>query len=176
MNEGLIARRYALALLRVAQKYDVAEEMYQKMKVFEQNYISHPDLHRALLNPVLSPRDKEQLLTIAIGIEPGTWYIRAVRLLIKNHREGYIRMICLMYQKLYRKVYQIERVKIITAVPLSSEMLERIQKMVQKNVSHSIEFVEKVDPSIIGGFVLRMNSKQLDCSVSGELKKIARQY
>ena len=83
MDEGLIARRYALAMLKVAQKYNAAEEVYQKMKTFEQNYISHPDLHKALLNPILSPRDKEQLLTIAIGIEPGTLYLRGIRLLIK---------------------------------------------------------------------------------------------
>lgn len=84
MDEGLIARRYALAMLKVAQKYNAAEEVYQKMKTFEQNYISHPDLHKALLNPILSPRDKEQLLTIAIGIEPGTLYLRGIRLLIKK--------------------------------------------------------------------------------------------
>ena len=156
MDEGLIARRYALAMLKVAQKYNAAEEVYQKMKTFEQNYISHPDLHKALLNPILSPRDKEQLLTIAIGIEPGTLYLRGIRLLIKNHREMYIRSICLMYQKLYRKVYQ-------------------IKKLVTDRTSRQIEFVEKVDPAIIGGFVLRVNSMQLDYSVGGELKKIAKQ-
>ena len=36
MDEGLIARRYALAMLKVAQKYNAAEEVYQKMKTFEQ--------------------------------------------------------------------------------------------------------------------------------------------
>ena len=59
MDEGLIARRYALAMLKVAQKYNAAEEVYQKMKTFEQNYISHPDLHKAG-NPFAdkkSPRD-----------------------------------------------------------------------------------------------------------------------
>lgn len=58
MNEGLIARRYALAMLKVAQKQHAAAEVYEKMKLFEQNYISHPDLHKALMSPVLSPRDK----------------------------------------------------------------------------------------------------------------------
>ena len=148
MDEGVIARRYALAMLKVAQKYNAAEEVYQKMKTFEQNYISHPDLHKALLNPILSPRDKEQLLTIAIGIEPGT---------------------------LYRKVYQIGRIKIITAVALKQETLDRIKKLVTDRTSRQIEFVEKVDPAIIGGFVLRVNSMQLDYSVGGELKKIAKQ-
>lgn len=175
MNEGLIARRYALAMLKVAQKYNAAEEVYQKMKIFQQNYVSHPDLHKALLNPVLSPHDKEHLLTVAIGIEPGTVYVRGIRLLIKNHREMYIRSICLMYQKLYRKVYGIVRIKIITAVALKPKTLERIKKLITGRVSGQIEFVEKIDPAVIGGFILRVNSMQLDYSVSGELRKMAKQ-
>lgn len=175
MNEGLIARRYALAMLKVAQKVNAADEVYQKMKLFEQNFISHPDLQKALLNPVLSPRDKEQLLTTAIGIEPGTLYIRGIRLLIRNHREMYIRSICLMYQKLYRKVFQIARVKIITALELDESVISRIKKLVTDRTAKQIEFVVRVDPSIVGGFILRVNSMQLDYSVSGELRKIARQ-
>lgn len=174
MNEGLIARRYAVALLKVAQKHHAEEEIYQKMKLFEQNFISHPDLQKALMNPMLSPRDKEQLLTTAIGIEPGNFYVRGIRMVIKNHREMYLRSICLMFQKLYRKVYQIGRVKIITAVELDEKVIERIKKQITDRTSKQIEFVEKVDPAIIGGFILRVNSMQLDHSVAGELKKVGK--
>ena len=175
MNEGLIARRYALAMLKVAQKLGAAGEVYEKMKLFEQNYISHPDLHKALMNPVLSPHDKEVLLTTAIDIEPGTLYLRGIRLLIKNHREMYIRSICLMYQKLYRKAYQIGRVKIITAAELDPGVMGRIKKLVTDRTSKQSEFVEKVDPSIIGGFILRVNSMQLDSSISRELRDLRKQ-
>lgn len=174
MNEGLIARRYALALLKVAQKYHAEEEIYQKMKLFEQNFISHPDLQKALLNPVLSPRDKEQLLTTAVGIEPGNFYIKGIRIIIKNHREMYFRSICLMYQKLYRQIYQIGRVRIITATAMDRGIVDRIKKLITDRTSKQIEFVERIDPSIIGGFILRVNSKQLDNSIAGELKKIAK--
>lgn len=173
MNEGLIARRYALALLKVAQKHHAEEEIYQKMKLFEQNFISHPDLQKALMNPVLSPKDKEQLLTTAIDIDPGNFYVRGIRLVIKNHREKYLRAICLMYQKLYRKIYQIDRVRIITATELDGGVVERIKKLVTDRTSKQVEFVRQVDPSIIGGFILRVNFMQLDQSVSGELRKIA---
>lgn len=175
MNEGLIARRYALAMLKVAQKLNAADKVYQKMKLFEQNYISHPDLHKALMNPVLSARDKEQLLTTAIGIDPDPLYLRGIRLVIRNHREMYIRSICLMYQKLYRKVYQIGRVKIITANQLDENAMNRIKKLVTDRTSRQIEFVERIDASIIGGFILRVNSMQLDASVSNGLKKVGEQ-
>ena len=120
MNEGLIARRYATAMLKVAQAHGAAGEVYEKMKLFEQNYVSHPDLQKALTNPVLSPKDKENLLTTAIGIDPGIFYIRGIRLLIHNHREMYIRQIGLMYQRLYRQAYHIGRVKIIMATQASA--------------------------------------------------------
>ena len=176
MNEGLIARRYALALLKVARKHHAEEEIYRKMKLFEQNFISHPDLQKALMNPLLSARDKEVLLTTAIGIEPGNFYVRGIRMVIENHREMYLRSICLMYQRLYRQMYGIERVKIITAAPLAPEAMERIKKMVTGHIRKRIEFVEKIDPEIIGGFILRIGSEQFDYSVSGKLKEVGSSW
>ena len=175
MNEGLIARRYAMAMLKVAQKLDAAKDVYEQLKLFEQNYIAHPDLHKALLNPILSPRDKESLLTTAIGIENSELYTRGIRLLIANHREMYVRSICLMYQHLYRKKYNIGRVKIVSAAPLDKLTLERIKKMVADCELRELEYVEQIDPSLVGGFILQINSKQLDCSVSRELRELMRQ-
>ena len=99
MDEGLIARRYAKAVFRYAQELNAADAVYEKMKLFEKNYIAHPDLQKALLNPLLSPEDKEMLLSTAIGIEPGEAYIKGIRLLIRNHREMYVRSICLCFRR-----------------------------------------------------------------------------
>ena len=173
MDEGLIARRYAKAVFRYAQELNAADAVYEKMKLFEINYIAHPDLQKALLNPLLSPGDKEMLLSTASGIEPGEAYIKGIRLLIKNHREMYVRQICLMFQKLYREAYGIIRVKITTAVELSKEALEQIEDYVKRRyASKKIEFVHKVDSTIIGGFVLQIGTEQLDASVMKELKEI----
>ena len=53
MDEGLIARRYAKAVFRYAQELNAADAVYEKMKLFEKNYIAHPDLQKDLLNPLL---------------------------------------------------------------------------------------------------------------------------
>ena len=175
MNEGLIARRYALAMLKVAMKQQAAGEVYGKMKLFEQNYVSHPALQQALRSPVVSAQEKEKLLITAIGMVPGDLYVRGIQLLIRNHREMYIRSIGLMYQKLYRKTFYIGQVTIITAVKPEDDMLERIKRLITDRTSRQIEFTERVDPSIIGGFILRVNSMQLDASVRSELKKVAKE-
>lgn len=86
----------------------------------------------------------------------------------------YFRSICLMYQKLYRQIYQIGRVRIITATAMEAGVIDWIKKLITDRTSKRIEFVERIDPSVIGGFILRVNSKQLDYSIAGEMKKIAK--
>ena len=176
MNEGLISRRYATALLKFAQERGAADAVYEKMKLFEQNYIAHPDLHKALMNPVLSLRDKELLLSTAVGIEPGDIYIRGIRLLLKNHREAYVRSICLMYQQIYRKAYHIVRVSVSTATDMDDEVLGRIKTLVGRVTSDKIEFDHRIDPSVIGGFILKVDSVQLDSSISRELKDLRLKF
>lgn len=172
MHEGLISERYAKAVLRYAMELGVADQVYEKMKVYLENYLTHPDLQKALLNPVLSHGDKELLLSTAIGIEPGEVYLRAVRLLIRHHRETYMRTIALMYQKLYRAAYGIVEAKITTAVTQEEAELEKIRQKAREMTGDRIEFSYAVDPSLIGGFVLQLGDRQLDRSVRQELKKI----
>ena len=168
MDEGLIARRYAKAVFRYAQELNAADAVYEKMKLFEKNYIAHPDLQKALLNPLLSSEDKEMLLSTAIGIEPGEAYIKGIRLLIRNHREMYVRSICLMFQKIYRAANGI--------MELSDETMDKIKEFVRRHTDKTIEFVHKVDPSIIGGFILQIGSRQLDASLMKELKEMSLQF
>ena len=138
MDEGLIARRYAKAVFRYAQELNAADAVYEKMKLFEKNYIAHPDLQKSLLNPLLSPEDKEMLLSTAIGIEPGEAYIKAME--------------------------------------LSDETMDKIKEFVRRHTDKTIEFVHKVDPSIIGGFILQIGSRQLDASLMKELKEMSLQF
>ena len=169
MNEGLIARRYAKALYDFALEKDVSREIYDEMKLFERNSIAHPDLHKALSNPALTPEQKEMLLVTATGIDVGEVYVKFVRLLIKNHREMYMRSICLLYQRIYREANGIVRV-------MPAEMQEKIKAFVKRQVEKPLEFVFEVEPSILGGFIIQMGARQLDASSRRELKDISLKF
>ena len=167
MDEGLISRRYAKALLKFAQDRGTTDQIYEEVKKFEENFVSHPELQKALLNPVLSAKDKESLLAAAVGVAPGEDYLRLV---IHNRREAYIRSIYLMYQELYRELKQIAQVRIITAMELNEEAIGKIKSLILQKAGQEVEFIHEVDPSIIGGFIVRVDSMQLDASVNKELK------
>lgn len=175
MDEGLISQRYAKALFRYARDLKADDIVYDKMKLFLENFQSHPHLQKAMLNPVLSPRDKELLLSTAIGIEPEEAYMRFIRLLIKNHREGYMKRIALLYEDIYRKAHGILLVNIVTATVLSESAIRKIKETIARHTKQKLEFSTSVDAEIIGGFVLRMGTEQLDASARKELKEIKKE-
>ena len=168
MNEGLIARRYAKALLKYAQEKDKTFPVYEAARQVEASFIAHLDLQEAMLNPVLTASQKEALMLSAAGVDAASSeeYLRFVRLLLRERREDYLRPIMLMYQKLYRDVNHIVRAQIVTAAPLDKQILARHCK------DAKLEFEHKIDPEIIGGFVLNVGGEQLDASIEKELKQL----
>ena len=171
MNEGLIPSRYAKALYKYAQEHHVAAPIYEEMKRLDAAFATHTELSKALSNPALSAADKVRVLSSAFGEKPDDYLLRFVQLVIRNRRETFARAIALAYQDIYRRVNHIARVTIITAVALDKEVLDRIGDLMKKQTDKTLEFVYEIDPSI-GGFILRVDSMQLDASVNSELKKL----
>ena len=59
---------------------------------------------------------------------------------------------------------------------LSETTVEKIKEFVRRHTDKAIEFVHKIDPSIIGGFILQVDSRQLDASLAKELKALSLQF
>ena len=67
MDKGLIPRRYAKALLEVAQDKGLAAEIYSLMQALSRAFDAEPALQTTLANPFVSDADKEALLLAATG-------------------------------------------------------------------------------------------------------------
>ena len=75
---------------------------------------------------------------------------------------------------MYRKAHGIILVNITTAKELSAAVIDKIKAMVTERTKFTVEFTTTVNPEIIGGFILRIGSEQLDVSVRRELKQIRK--
>ncbi|MCD7710360.1 MAG: F0F1 ATP synthase subunit delta [Porphyromonadaceae bacterium] len=175
MNEGLIASRYAKALLKYAQEREQSQSVYEAAQRVEANFAARPDLQEILLNPVLEAGRKEAIMLSAAGVDASSSeeYLRFVRLLLRARRESYLRPIMLMYQKMYRDFHHIVKVHVTTAAPLDKKNQARIETIVSRHCADAVlEFEYRVDPEIIGGFVLRVGGELFDASIEKELKQL----
>lgn len=173
MISGLIPHRYAKALYKYALESNTAETVYQEMNAVIDAFRSNPGLEKILANPYVEESDKENLLLAAAGKNPGEDFRRFVKLILAHKREEFAYLMALAYRDIYRTANNISQVNITTAVELPAEEMEKLHKVVENSFKdRKFEYTSNVDPDLIGGFVIDVDSTRMDASVSGELAQL----
>ncbi|MDE5869666.1 MAG: F0F1 ATP synthase subunit delta [Muribaculaceae bacterium] len=173
MISGLIPHRYAKALYKFALETKSADRVYSEMKNVISSFQKNPGLAKVLSNPFVEAADKERLLIAAAGNDPGDDYKRFVRLILDHKREEFAYLMAYAYRDIYRKQNKISQVKITTAVELAPDDMKKLHDVVEKAFSDTtFEYTEEVDPEIIGGFIIDVDSVRMDASLSNELEQL----
>ena len=172
MDNGLIPRRYAKALYKFALEKGENKELYELSKRVIDAFKDNPDLQKVLSNPFVNEEDKEKLLLSAAG-DNNNIFKQFVLLIISQKRVEYAYAMMLAYRDIYRKENHISQAKITTATKLDETRMKKLRKLVTDAFKDSqLEFTETVDPSLIGGFVIDVDSVRMDASLSNELEQL----
>ena len=148
MNTGAISKRYAKALLELSRESGRGEQdCSQALALLE-----HPEAKPAKLE-----EDIQKL----------------VELLIRNGRMPYVKFILRSFVDLYRKENGIVEVRLTMAAE-SPALEEKLRQILASAIDGTILFTSKVDPDLIGGFVLEVDDRQLNASAKSQLDKIRR--
>ncbi|MCR6721746.1 MAG: ATP synthase F1 subunit delta [Chitinophagaceae bacterium] len=96
---------------------------------------------------------------------------------LQKGRESNLPEIATAAINLYKEHKNIHTVKLTTATAISDSTRSGIVDQIRKSAGFDkIELEEKVDPSLIGGFVLQVGDKLIDASISYDLRAIAKQF
>lgn len=173
MISGLIPHRYARALFKFAGDTGKQKEVYAEMNNVIEAFRTNPGLEKILANPFVDSDDKRKVLLAAAGEKPGNDYQRFVKLILDHKREEFALLMALAYRDIYRKENKISRVVITTATELPETEMNKLKSVVQKAFKdRSFEWHTSVDPYIIGGFVIDVDTTRMDASISNELKQL----
>jgi len=175
MNEGLISKRYAKALYEHASEMHEETLLYHRMQILAALWQKMPDLKNSLRSPMIPVEEKTGLLRNATGKNAEQSYLDFVKLVVANHRIDSILMITLSYQVYYRQKKHISVVHLVSANQLPYKALERIRLFTEQKTHGKVEFSNRIDPDLIGGFIFQLNDLRIDASVKGQLDRISRQ-
>ena len=176
MSDGLIPRRYAKALYKFAMENGDSEEIYELLKTLSFRYTAIDELKRAVLNPDISDEDKGAYMLKLVGGKPGSSLDKFLLLCVRNNRAEYLQKISLAYVDLYREAHEIAHVIITTAVQIPEAEIKAIIDIVKKRLgAMTLEIEEKIDPELIGGFIVTIDGLVLDASVKRELNELQLQ-
>lgn len=175
MNSGMISVRYAKALLACAKDQNTEKQLFQVFSCMADNFMQYHELMPVLKNPTLSDLQKRQLIVAAAGNPENTLFVQFVDLLLKNKREEQLQRIALCYCDIYQKDSHICVGHITTAKPLDAETDKRIRQFLQKWSCREVELQTKINPEVLGGFVIDVGDERLDASVAHQLQRIKKE-
>ncbi|WP_165025878.1 F0F1 ATP synthase subunit delta [Dysgonomonas sp. ZJ279] len=176
MNEGMISKRYAKALLLYAVEQKSEDVIFSEMKKLASAFAGEPKLRMAMDNPMVTATDKMELVKAAVGGKASPALVQFMHLVLKNKREAYLQVIALCYCDLYRDSKHINISRLVTATSVDNTVIEKMKGLLQTIKPGTLEFETSVDPSIEGGFVLYIDTYRLDASVASQLKRIKQRF
>ena len=127
-----------------------------------------------LRNPELDPQTKAGLVGELLG-EADELVRNFVRLAAEKGRIGDIEEIGRAFDRLMAAEERRIDVELTTAFELSDSEAEAILKQIRAASGREVEATRKVDPSLIGGFVLQAGSMRVDASVRGRIEGLRRE-
>ena len=173
MNDGLIPKRYAKALYKLAKENGDTQEIYEQLKPISQGLKGLDQVKRVLLNPYIPNEEKGKVMMELVGAKPGSSLDKFILLVIRNNRAELLRKIALSYVNLYREEHNIAKVEITTAAKLPQEKIDDIVGIVKQRLGDfTLEIAQYIDPDLIGGFTVKVGDVLLDASVKNELNQM----
>jgi F-type H+-transporting ATPase subunit delta len=171
MKSTKVAARYAKALLELAIENNKVEQIQGDMNYLLSANAETRDFQTLLKSPIIKADNK-----IAIFNELFDQFESVtksfVELITNNGREGLLVEIANSYTAQVKEFNGIVPVTIVTATPLNAQTKENILTKVRGYVGGTLEVTEEIDASLIGGFVVKMDGKQIDASVSNQLNNL----
>ena len=169
------AIRYAKAILETALSSGKANQVNDDMKSIIKSVNSSADLKDFLASPIITSEVKMNVLSEIFGsVQADTKSL--FRLLQENKRFEILEAIATQFNAQFDEMNGVEVAKVTTAFPITADLEAKILAKATAISTKKITIQNTVDPSIIGGFILRIGDKQYNASVSNRLHELKREF
>lgn len=177
MSVKRIASRYAKSLLDLSQETKNLDTVYEDMKSL-QNAVENRDLYLMLKSPIINARKKKDIVQKIFGAGFDKMTMGFMNIIITKGREAYIPEISNEFVAQYNDLKSISTAILTSAAPLSEAALESIKaKLLESNITNeSVQISTKVDPEILGGFIIEIGDKLYDASVAHKLETLKKKF
>lgn len=169
------ARAYAEALLNVAGRQGKAEAIVAELDEFRADVLDeHPKLAAILASPSVGAAEKDALLTRLLEGRADELTVKFLRLLNRNGRLELLGTILRQARELSNKRLNRRAVVVTSAVALDEGQRQELTAQLRERLGAEPVVTFEVDPSLLGGLVIRLGDELHDASVRGQLRRLRR--
>ncbi len=169
MSSITISRRYARALFELSREgVDLAAGLSALVEV-----ASVKEVQDFLEMPDCTPEQKVKVLKKAIG-SLSDELVRLVSLLCERGKTSLLPEINELFEEMAREAEERVVATVVVAVKPSAETRKKIEAAVADVAGKKVELEIVEDKQLLGGMVVNIGDRQIDCSVRGKLEGLRR--
>ncbi len=168
-----ITTPYAEAFLQVASSRKEVDKVVEQAKEILILWHDCPAFSEAMSSPVLEVEAKKAALEKMFSDQVTPSFLNLLKLLADRQRIGLLDAVLERMLELYREQRNIALATVTSASSLNEDQQADLLKKIQAVAgTDNLELNLKVDPDLIGGFVVSVGSKVIDASLSGQVRRL----
>jgi F-type H+-transporting ATPase subunit delta len=170
-----IAAPYARALFDFSVDKNIMHQItadFQNLEVFLEESTELTDY---LNNPLVSNDAKGEVLTKTLESQVNSETFKFLMVLVSRDRINLLKSVITNYLELVYETASIKTIEVVTAVEFSNAQKNTlIQKLKELTNAREIKLAITVDPDLIGGFLIKTESKVIDFTIKNQLQQLAK--
>ena len=169
-----VAGRYASALYDLATEQNQVKPVEQELAGVQAMLDESADLRRMVLSPVFTAEEQTKALTAVLakaGVGPLT--SNFLKLIAKNRRLFALSDMIRNYRSLAARGRGEAQAEVTSAIALTDLQLTALRESLRTATGgKDVQLTTKVDPSLLGGLIVKMGSRMVDSSIRTKLTSL----
>lgn len=179
MSANPLASKIAAPYARALFDYSVDKNIMHQITADFQNLEIFLDESRELTdylsNPLVSQDAKSEVLTKILESQVNSETFKFLMVLVNRDRISLLKSVITNYLELVYETASIKTIEVVTAVEFSNAQKNTlIQKLKELTNAREIKLAITVNPDLIGGFLIKTESKVIDFTIKNKLQQLAK--
>ncbi|WP_425389996.1 ATP synthase F1 subunit delta [Ekhidna sp.] len=176
MSVGRIAVRYATPIIELAEEKKVLDDVKGDMEAFISVCEENRDFALMLKSPIIPHQKKADILKKVFSGKVNELTLQAFDIITRKNREKFLENIAEEFLNLYNIKKGLAEVSVTTSFELDADMKKAFEKLAKEITGKEPILKGKIDSEIVGGYILKVGDRQIDESVSGQLKDLKLKF
>lgn len=172
---SIISERYALSLYEVAKQENKVQEFMDEFNAVCDVFNENPDFLKVLKTPSIQFAEKKNIISAVFEGKIHPYTLNFLMLITEKNRISLIFEMAESYKEQYYFEEGICEVTAVTADKMDDALTEKLKNKMCAVTGKKVVLKTVVDPSILGGIVVKVDNKQIDTSVKTRLNELAQQ-